>query len=64
MKDQGYGKDYRYAHDEPQGVAAMPSLPEGLRDREYYRPKDVGWEGRISKRLQALRALIRSRPRP
>ena len=64
MKDQGYGKDYRYAHDEPQGVAAMPSLPEGLRDREYYRPKDVGWEGRISKRLQALRALIRGRPRP
>lgn len=64
MKDVGYGKEYRYAHDEPQGVAAMPSLPEGLRDREYYRPKDVGWEGRISKRLQALRALIRGRTRP
>lgn len=59
MKDVGYGKGYRYAHDEPGGVAPMPSLPEGLRDREYYRPKDVGWEGRILRRLQALRALIR-----
>jgi len=64
MKGLDYGKGYRYAHDEPERVAAMPGLPEGLRDREYYRPKDVGWEGRIVKRLQALRALIRGRDRP
>ena len=64
MKGLGYGSGYRYAHDEPERVAPMPSLPEGLRDREYYRPKDVGWEGRITKRLQALRALIRSRAKP
>jgi len=64
MKDLDYGKGYRYAHDHPDGVAAMPGLPEGLRDREYYRPKDAGWEGRITKRLQALRALIRGRTQP
>lgn len=64
MKGLDYGKGYRYAHDEPERVAPMPSLPEGLRDREYYRPKDAGWEGRIAKRLQALRALIRGRARP
>jgi putative ATPase len=64
MKGLDYGKGYRYAHDEPERVAAMPSLPEGLRDREYYRPKDAGWEGRIAKRLQALRAFIRGRPTP
>lgn len=64
MKDLDYGKGYRYAHDHPNGVAAMPSLPEGLRDREYYRPKDAGWEGRIAKRLQALRALLRGRTQP
>ncbi len=63
MRGVGYGKGYRYAHDEPERVAPMPGLPEGLRDREYYRPKDVGWEGRIVKRLQALRALIYSRAR-
>ncbi|HEU67849.1 MAG TPA: replication-associated recombination protein A [Candidatus Acetothermia bacterium] len=59
MKGLNYGKGYRYAHDEPERVALMPSLPEGLRGREYYRPVDAGWEGRIMKRLQALRALIR-----
>lgn len=64
MKDLDYGRGYRYAHDEPELVAAMPSLPEGLQGREYYRPKDVGWEGRIVKRLQALRAIIRGRLRP
>ncbi|GAB4311341.1 MAG: replication-associated recombination protein A [Candidatus Bipolaricaulota bacterium] len=59
MRGLDYGKGYRYAHDEPERVAPMPSLPEGLRGREYYRPVDAGWEGRIKKRLQALRALIR-----
>lgn len=61
MKGLDYGKGYRYAHDEPERVAAMPSLPEGLQDREYYRPKDTGWEGRILKRLRALRAVIHGR---
>jgi len=59
MARVGYGKGYRYAHDEPGGVAPMPTLPERLREREYYRPRDAGWEGRILRRLQALRALIR-----
>ncbi len=59
MRGLDYGKGYRYAHDEPERVAPMPSLPERLRGREYYRPVDAGWEGRIKKRLQALRALIR-----
>ncbi|HAZ27844.1 TPA: AAA family ATPase, partial [Candidatus Acetothermia bacterium] len=58
MKGLGYGKGYRYAHDEPERVAGMPGLPEMVRDREYYHPKDAGWEGRIAKRLQTLRALI------
>ena len=64
MKGLHYGEGYRYAHDEPERVAPMPSLPEGLRDREYYRPKDVGWEGRIMKRLQALRGFIRGLAKP
>lgn len=59
MKGLDYGQGYRYAHDEPERVAPMTCLPEGLRGREYYRPVDAGWEGGMVKRLQDLRALIR-----
>jgi putative ATPase len=36
MKDLDYGKGYRYAHDEPEGVADMPCLPPSLEGRRYY----------------------------
>ncbi len=45
MKDLGYGKGYRYAHDEAEGVAGMECLPEGLAGRRYYRPTDRGRRG-------------------
>ena len=38
MKDLGYGKGYRYAHDEKDGVAEMDCLPDALAGRRYYRP--------------------------
>jgi putative ATPase len=52
MKDLDYGKDYRYAHDEPEGVAAMPCLPEALRDRVFYRPTESGFEAEAAARLR------------
>jgi putative ATPase len=57
MKELDYGKGYRYAHDEAEGVAAMECLPPALRDRRYYRPTDRGFEGEIARRLRALAAL-------
>jgi putative ATPase len=60
MKDLGYGKDYRYAHDEAAGVAEMESLPEGLRGRRYYEPTARGAEIEIAARLEAAR-LVRQR---
>jgi putative ATPase len=60
MKDLGYGKGYRYAHDEQAGVAEMESLPEGLRGRRYYAPSDRGAEPELAARLEAAR-LIRER---
>ena len=63
MKDLGYGKDYRYAHDEAAGVAEMESLPEGLRGRRYSAPTDRGSEREIAARLEAAR-LIRERATP
>jgi len=62
MKQLGYGRGYRYAHDEQEGVAEMDSLPDALRDRRYYRPTDRGEEPEAAARLEAARR-IRQRAR-
>jgi putative ATPase len=60
MKDLGYGKGYRYAHDEAEGVAQMECLPDSLRGRRYFSPGERGAEAGIAERLEAAR-LIRER---
>jgi putative ATPase len=40
MKDLGYGKDYRYVHDDPAARAEQTHLPEKLGKKKYYRPKN------------------------
>jgi putative ATPase len=58
MKDLGYGKAYRYAHDEAGAYAAGESyFPDGMRPVEWYRPTDRGLESKIREKLAALRAL-------
>jgi len=58
MKQLGYGKLYRYAHDEPEAYAAGESyLPEGLSDPGWYRPTPRGLEGKIAEKLAYLRQL-------
>ena len=58
MKDLGYGKEYRYAHDEEGGFAAGESyFPEGMKPQHFYRPVDRGLEIRIADKLRELRAL-------
>lgn len=59
MGNLGYGKGYQYAHDLPEGIAAMPCLPENLRDREYFQPTARGWEGKMRERLREIRQRIR-----
>jgi putative ATPase len=60
MKQLGYGKQYRYAHDEPEGYAAGENyFPEGLGRRRYYAPTERGLEGKIAERLEHLRELDR-----
>jgi putative ATPase len=57
MKELGYGRDYRYAHDEPEGfVPGERYLPDGLPDRRYYRPVPRGLELKIGEALARLRA--------
>ncbi|TLZ15224.1 MAG: replication-associated recombination protein A [Gammaproteobacteria bacterium] len=57
MKNLGYGRDYRYAHDEPEAFAAGERyLPDEMPDRRYYRPVPRGLEVKISEALARLRA--------
>lgn len=56
MKGLGYGKGYRYAHDEPGAYAAGERyLPDELPDRRYYRPVPRGLEIKIGEALERLR---------
>jgi putative ATPase len=69
MKGLGYGRDYRYAHDEEGGYAAGESyLPEGIERPNWYRPTDRGLEQKIREKLERLRGLDararRERPEP
>jgi putative ATPase len=58
MKDLGYGKGYRYAHDEEGGFAPGETyFPEGMEPAEFYRPVDRGLEIRIGERLRELKAM-------
>ena len=58
----GHGAGYRYAHDDPLGVVAQQYAPEGLADREYYRPTEHGLERDLGARLARLRAVLRGSP--
>ncbi|WP_178707243.1 replication-associated recombination protein A [uncultured Actinomyces sp.] len=57
----GHGVDYIYAHDAPHHVAAQYYLPEDLRGTSYYRPTTNGNEAMLTKRLAALRELLKVR---
>ena len=58
MKQLGYGKLYRYAHDEPDAYAAGETyLPDGLGEPGWYQPTPRGLEGKIAEKLAYLRGL-------
>jgi putative ATPase len=57
MKQLGHGQGYRYAHDEPDAVAAGERyLPDEMPDRRYYRPVPRGLEIKIAEALARVRA--------
>jgi putative ATPase len=60
MKQLGYGKEYRYAHDEPDAYAAGERyLPEGMKEPRFYEPTPRGLEGKIGEKMAELRRLDR-----
>ena len=58
MKELGFGREYRYAHDDPEAYAAGENyLPDGMTEQKFYQPTARGLEGKISEKLVHLHAL-------
>jgi putative ATPase len=58
MKSLDYGKEYRYAHDEPEAYAAGENyFPDELAGTQYYQPVDRGLEIKIKEKLRHLKEL-------
>lgn len=56
MKDIGYGKGYRYAHDEPGNLSlGQKYFPEQMGEKVYYQPTQNGLEIKIAEKLAQLR---------
>ena len=61
MKDLEYGKGYRYAHNEQDAIADMSCLPPALEGRQYYDPKERGFEKEIKRRLDGWAEIKKKR---
>jgi putative ATPase len=55
MKEMGYAKGYKHAHDEEQGITGMECLPASLQESRFYEPTDRGYEQRLRERVEWLR---------
>ena len=56
MKNLGYGKGYRYAHDEPDAYSAGQTyFPEGMPPVEWYKPSERGLEAKIRQKMEELK---------
>ena len=63
MQELGYGRAYRYAHDEPHAYAAGETyMPEGLSEPDFYRPVPRGLEAKIAEKLSWLKDLDEAAP--
>ena len=60
MKDMGYGKGYKYAHDFDEGIVAQENRPANVADHRYYEPTDRGFEAELSKRSARIREIYES----
>ncbi|MGO8687240.1 MAG: replication-associated recombination protein A [Candidatus Dormibacteria bacterium] len=58
-RSMGFGAGYRYAHDEPDGVAEQQHLPDRLVGRTYYQPGGRGAEAAIAARLTEIRKRLK-----
>lgn len=52
LKEIGYGKNYKYAHNYPEAFIAQEYLPDKLRGKNFYNPTERGYEKTIKARLK------------
>ena len=52
MKQMGYGKDYKFAHNYPDHFVEQQNLPETLQGKQYYSPGEQGYEKQVIERLK------------
>ncbi len=57
MKELGYGKDYKYAHNYEDAYTPQDYLPDELKGQVFYSPTDRGYEKIVKQRLEKWRAL-------
>ena len=60
-KKLGHGKGYRYAHDEPFGIAEQQYAPDVVADATYYQPTALGAEAALKDRWERVRAMVRGK---
>lgn len=58
MKDLGYGKDYKYAHNYKDAVVSQAYLPDQIKGQHFYSPTTRGFEKTIKERLERWRQLM------
>lgn len=58
-KKIGHGQGYRYAHDEPFGVAEQQYAPDVVAEARYYQPTALGAEAGLKERWERIRAMVR-----
>ena len=61
MKDIGYGKGYKYPHDDPDGVVDQQYFPDELSGKRYYFPVNRGFEREMIKRIEYWQSLRRKK---
>ncbi len=64
MKEMGYGKGYKYAHDYEGGFVAQDYLPGDLQGNYFYFPKNIGYEKIIKQRLDHWRSRMAASKKP
>jgi putative ATPase len=65
MRGLGYGKGYRYAHDNAEHFDPEETfLPESLKGRRYYEPTELGAEAALKRRVEDLRRSVKAADRP
>jgi putative ATPase len=57
MKDNGYGKGYKYAHNFPGHVVDQQHLPDSLKDKKFYFPGELGYEKQVKDRIKAWESI-------